>query len=84
MKGTKKITVGGIKYKINLLDPVEWMLIKRKIQNTVPIFSGQLDELETCTIILREIVVEPAVKVDDFESYGDLMKLIKLCIEAQN
>jgi hypothetical protein len=83
MKDTKKITVGGIKYKINLLDAGEWMRLKRKASMVTP-FLARPNEIDICNILLSGLVSEPVVTVDDFKKYGVLEELIKACVELQN
>ena len=60
---TKKVTIEGVEYTFQRIPTREWIRLQERCQDR----RGNISTERLASEILEHIVVEPKVKIDDFE-----------------
>ena len=66
MSKEKKETIEGVEYTFKKLPPREWARLRDRCKNR----HGNILEENMMSEVLEKIVVDPPVKLDDFEDWG--------------
>ncbi len=75
MANTKEVVVNGATYTIQKLSPREWARLRDRSKNR----HGQPVEENLLSEILKHMVIEPKLTLDDFQEWDDLQEV---CNEA--
>ena len=75
----KKVTVGETEYTLQKIMPREWLRLRDRCKNRY----GQPVEENLYTEVLKHIVVNPKVKVDDFKNFAELEELVQTAVRFQ-
>lgn len=73
------ITVKDVEYTLQKISPREWLRLKGRCKNK----HGQLNEENFYSEILKHIVVNPKVTLDDFDDVADLEAVVAPAVRFQ-
>ena len=74
----KKVTVNDVEYTLQKMPIRPALAMRQKWQK-----NGNIDDIIMCDEVFKNIVVEPKVKLDDFEFVEDAEELASECISFQ-
>lgn len=77
----KKVNVDGVEYTLQRLPVRAALKLKQQWQDSK--FSEGIDSVKMCDLCFNNIVVEPKVKLDDFEYPEDAEALALECVNFQ-
>lgn len=72
MAQQKKVTIAGVEYTLQKLPPREYTRLRARSSDR----SGLLNEERYLDEVLEHIVVDPKVKLDDFEDYAAVEEVV--------
>jgi hypothetical protein len=75
----KKVKVNGVEYTLQKMPAREWIRLRKRCTK-----NGNFDEEKFMDEILEHIVVDPKVKLDDFEEYADLEEVVAEAVNFQS
>jgi len=76
MSKEKKETIEGVEYTFKKLPPREWARLRDRCKNR----HGHIMEENFMSEILEHIVVDPAVKLDDFEDWETAQAVVNAAV----
>lgn len=74
----KKQVIYEKEYTFQKISPREWMRLRKRCSK-----NGVLDDEKFADEVLEHIVIEPKVKLDDFEDYGEVEDLVSAAVNFQ-
>ena len=75
----KTVTVGGKDYTLQKITPREWARLRDRCKNRF----GNVVEETFMTEILKHIVVDPKVTLDDFDEWADAQEVCNEAVRFQ-
>ncbi len=79
MPNSKKYTVDGVEYTFQKIPPREWIRLRKRCTK-----NNNVDEEKFYDEVLEHIVIEPKVKLDDFDDNATLEEVVAEAVNFQH